>query len=67
MKKDKDYIVISDLNPIRQKAIKHWLVGQTMSVIREEEGVNAYNCISKKLYDYWLRHYAQDKEAPIYD
>ena len=64
MKKNIDYILISELPEEQQLIFTHWLRGQTCPVV---EGEKDSDCAYKHDYDLWLKYYLKNKTAPVYD
>ena len=64
--KKPNYIVVSELPKEQQEPLKKWLVGQTLPMVRDNDG-NIVLCAYMNDYNHWLSYRSEGKEAPIYD
>lgn len=66
MKKNIDYVVISELSEIVQKPFREWLINKPRPII-EEEGDNQLDCAYQFDYDRWLNSYLFTRTYPPYN
>lgn len=65
MRKNVDYIVISDLPIDQQRPFENWLKGQSMPMI-ESEGESRYKCAYKWDYDRWIEYSSEIANATMH-